>query len=255
MESPPFSYGEETDGQACGVPYGSLPRTHIRDQRLSEYVCRVNAIISRKIKANRAATQNVEDRSQVVQEIIIRRDERIGRHTSRAKALEVHGIRERYTTAFLHLLDICRAIRQVRDPFHVPALPTTPLKLFVSTFGRVHRDRTPTKAHWKRHDHRRNARVAGGRLFGHACASRDHLQFVAPSLEVMSARKRREERVAHRLEDGVIGKLERRRQGKVSRVEERVAFRVLSYLRMRSASGDQDIESRRGVIIDVDREI
>jgi hypothetical protein len=71
----------------------------------------------------------------------------------------------------------------------------------------------------------------------------------------MSARKRREERVAHRLEDGVIGKLERRRQGKVSRVEERVAFRVLSYLRMRSASGDQDIESRRGVIIDVDREI
>lgn len=69
-----------------------LRRTHIRDQRLGEYVRRVNAIVSRKIKADRAATQNVEDRGQVVQEIVIRRDERIGGQTSRAKALEVHGI-------------------------------------------------------------------------------------------------------------------------------------------------------------------
>jgi hypothetical protein len=71
----------------------------------------------------------------------------------------------------------------------------------------------------------------------------------------MSARQRREERVAHRLEDGVIGKFERGRQGKICRIEQRFAFRVLSYLLMRSASGDQDIESRRRIIIDVDREI
>ena len=71
----------------------------------------------------------------------------------------------------------------------------------------------------------------------------------------MSARQRREERVAHRLEDGVAGKFERGRQRKVRRIEQRIAFRVIPYLRMRSASGDQDIESRRRVIIDVDREI
>ena len=64
-----------------------------------------------------------------------------------------------------------------------------------------------------------------------------------------------EERVANRLEDGVIGKFERGCQRQVRRIEDRVVLRVLSYLWMRSASGDQDIESRRCVIIDVDREI
>jgi hypothetical protein len=71
----------------------------------------------------------------------------------------------------------------------------------------------------------------------------------------MSTGQRGEERVAHRLEDGMIGKFKRGCQGKVRRIEERVVLRVLPYLRMRSASGDKDIESRRRVIIDVDREI
>lgn len=71
----------------------------------------------------------------------------------------------------------------------------------------------------------------------------------------MSARQRVEERVAHRLEDGMIGNFERGCQGKVRRIEERVVLRVIPCLRMRSASGDKDIESRRRVIIDVDREI
>jgi hypothetical protein len=53
----------------------------------------------------------------------------------------------------------------------------------------------------------------------------------------------------------MIGKLKRRCQGEVRRIEERVVLRVLPYLLMRSASGDKDIESRRRVIIDVDREI
>ena len=71
----------------------------------------------------------------------------------------------------------------------------------------------------------------------------------------MSARQRGEERVPHSLEDGMIGKFERGCQGKVRRIEERVAFRVIPYLRMRSTSGDKDIESGRCIIIDVDREI
>lgn len=71
----------------------------------------------------------------------------------------------------------------------------------------------------------------------------------------MSAGQRGEERVPHRLEDGMIGKFERGCQGKVRRIEERVALRVVPYLRMRSTSGDKDIESRRRIIIDVDREI
>ena len=71
----------------------------------------------------------------------------------------------------------------------------------------------------------------------------------------MSARQRGEERVAHRLKDGMIGKFERSCQGKVCRIEEGVALRVLPYLLMGTASGDEDIESRRRVIIDVDREI
>ena len=71
----------------------------------------------------------------------------------------------------------------------------------------------------------------------------------------MPARQRGEERVAHRFEDGMIGKFERGCQGKVRRIEERVALRVLPYLRVRSTSGDEDIESRGRIIIDVDREI
>ncbi len=53
----------------------------------------------------------------------------------------------------------------------------------------------------------------------------------------------------------MISKFERGCQGKIRRIEERVILRVLPYLRMRSASRNQDIESRRRVIIDVDREI
>src|SRR6266852_3042777 len=102
----------------------------------------------------------------------------------------------------------------------MPALPATPLEVFFSTFGRMHHERTPTIAHWKSHDHRRDARIARERLYVHACASWDYLQFVARSLEVMSARQRGKERVAHRLEDGMIGKFERGCQGKVRRIEE-----------------------------------
>lgn len=137
----------------------------------------------------------------------------------------------------------------------MPALPATPLEVFLSTFGRMYHERTTTIAHWKGHDHCRNARIVGDRLYVHACASWGYLQFVAHSLEVMSARQRGEERVTHRLEDGMIGKFERGCQGKVRGIEKRVVLRVLSYLHMRSASGDEDIERRRRVVIDVDRKI
>lgn len=49
-----------------GVTQLSRCRTHIRNKRLSEYISRVDAIVTSKVKSDRAAAHSVEDRSQIV---------------------------------------------------------------------------------------------------------------------------------------------------------------------------------------------
>jgi hypothetical protein len=53
----------------------------------------------------------------------------------------------------------------------------------------------------------------------------------------------------------VVGQFERRCQGKVRRIEERLVLCIISHSWMRSASSNQDFESRGRIIIDIDREI
>lgn len=102
----------------------------------------------------------------------------------------------------------------------MPIFPAARREALLAALGRTYDERTTTEAHGYCDNHGRDARIGREHLSSHACASRNYLQFVTHALKIVSGWQRGEKRVAYRLEDGVIGKFERSRQGKVCRIEE-----------------------------------
>lgn len=153
----------------------------------------------------------------------------------------MHGIVEIDPTALAHGLDLMLAVRKERDPLHVvPDL----LAVVITLLGpsRVGNDKVAAAISHRQGAHdRRRAPVLRQRLWALLPARHDHLEPVAQGDGVVPARERRQECVAHGVEDRPICELQRSAEREpLGREDERLKRGAIVAVRrpIRLASGD-----------------
>lgn len=229
--------------------------TYMRYQRLGNRFGWIHAILLREVKRHLSSARQTQHGGQQVQKVFARGDERVYRRSVR---LEVHRKRDAHPTPLLHCLDLVLALGEEGGPFDLLWLAAAKV-LFFRAFGVTDDECTTAVLYGEGDDDGGYSPVVAQRawLWGHATPACHDLESIPDRDEVVTDGEVWEERVADRVEDGVVRDLERGCEWEVGWVEERVAIWVYvdSCRLVWSTRGDQDVQRRRGVVIDIDGKV
>ena len=170
----------------------------------------------------------------------------------------MHRKRDAHPAALLDGLDLALALGEERGPFDLFGLAASE-KLFFVAVGVPDDERTTTVLHGEGDHDRGHPTIVPlrARLRGHATPARDHLESIPDRDEVVAYGQSGKQRVADRVEDGVVRDLEGGGEGEVGWVEERVAIGVYvdACCLVWPTCRDQDVQRRGRVVVDIDGEI
>lgn len=221
---------------------------------------RVNIVIIIEVEPNAPSTGHIQNRRQQIKELIAGGDQSIRRWSRGPKRLDVNGVGERDQNTLLHRLKLVLAFRTERHPVDIGVLAPAARELLHHAAWVGDDDGAAAEADGKSNDDRRYAFIIarlGGGMSCDAVTFIDDIQSVPHGREVLPWLENGEESAANSVEDGVIGNFQGCCGREVVWVEETLTFSVGAVVKtlMGSASCDEDFQSRRHVVADIDREI